>query len=67
MRSAMIEVTRLNDKGLMVNCELIQFIEETPDTVITFTDGKKIVVKETKEELVSKVIAYKRKIFEQAF
>ncbi len=67
MRSAMIEVTRLNDKGLMVNCELIQFIEETPDTVITFTDGKKIVVKETKEELVSKVITYKRKIFEQAF
>lgn len=63
----MIEVTRLNDKGLMVNCELIQFIEETPDTVITFTDGKKIVVKETKEELVTKVISYKRKIFEKPF
>lgn len=63
----MIEVTRLNDKGLMVNCELIQFIEETPDTVITFTDGKKIVVKETKEELVTKVISYKRKIFENPF
>ena len=63
----MIEVTRLNDKSLIVNCELIQFIEETPDTVVTFTDGKKIVVKETKEELVTKVISYKRKIFEKPF
>ena len=60
----MIEVTRLNDKELIVNCELIQFIEETPDTVITFTDGKKMVVKETKEELVTKVISYKRKIYD---
>ena len=67
MRFIMIEVTRLNDKSLMVNCELIQFIEETPDTVVTFTDGKKIVVKETKEELVTKVISYKRKIFEKPF
>ncbi len=47
----MIDVTRLNDKILTVNCDLIEFIEETPDTVITFTTGTKIVVRESAEEI----------------
>lgn len=37
----MIEVTRLNGKGLTINSDLIEMIEETPDTVITLTTGKK--------------------------
>ena len=41
----MIEVTRLNGKGLTINSDLIEMIEETPDTVITLTTGKKIIVK----------------------
>ena len=52
----MIDVTRLNDKILTVNCDLIEFIEETPDTVITFTTGTKIVVRESAEEIKEKII-----------
>lgn len=58
----MIKVKRLNNTELIVNCELIEFVEETPDTVISLTTGKKIVVKETADELIEKVIKYKRNI-----
>lgn len=59
----MIDVTRLNDKTLTVNCDLIEFIEETPDTVITFTNGTKIVVKESAEEIKNRIVKYKKKIY----
>lgn len=59
----MIEVTRLKGKKMMINAELIETVEETPDTVITLTNGKKFVVSESAEEVVSLVIGYKRKIF----
>lgn len=58
----MVEITRLNMAVAIINAELIEVIEETPDTVITMTTGKKFVVKETKEEMVDKIIAYKQKI-----
>ncbi len=45
----MIEVTRLNDTKILINPDLIEFVEETPDTVITFTTGRKIIVKEFPE------------------
>jgi flagellar protein FlbD len=59
----MIYLTKLNDEEFVLNADLIEFIERTPDTVISLTTGKKIVVKETPEEVVKKVIEYKRKIF----
>ena len=46
----------------MLNCELIETIEETPDTVISTINGKKLVVVETLEEVVEKVLEYKRQI-----
>jgi len=58
----MIEVTRLNNKSFVINCEWIETVEATPDTVITLTNGKKYVVAEKVEEVVEKVIEYKRKI-----
>ncbi|MCT4613035.1 MAG: flagellar FlbD family protein [Clostridia bacterium] len=58
----MIEVTRLNDKTLIINAELVETIEATPNTIITTTTGKKIIVKEMVEEVVDLVIKYKRKI-----
>lgn len=58
----MIEVTRLRGNKIVINTELIEVIEETPDTVITLTSGKKFVVSETSEQLVKLVIDYKRKI-----
>lgn len=59
----MIEVTRLNDKKLTVNCDLIEFIEETPDTIITFSTGTKLVVKEKTEDIKEKIKEYKRNIY----
>lgn len=59
----MIKVSRLNEEEFYVNSELIEFIEETPNTVITLTTGKKIVVRESIDELVERVIAFKKRCF----
>lgn len=60
----MIDVTRLNNKVLTVNCDLIEIIEETPDTVLTFTTGTKIIVKESTEEIKRKIVSYKQRLNE---
>jgi len=59
----MIQVTRLNGKQIMLNAELIESVEETPDTVVTLTDGKKYVVKEKSEEIRNLTIEYKKEVF----
>lgn len=59
----MIEVTGLNDKKFILNAEMIERVEETPDTVITLTSGKKVLVKESRQEVKSLVILYKKEIF----
>lgn len=59
----MINVTGLSNKRFTVNAELIETIEETPDTVITLTTGRKLLVKESSSELTDMVISYKQKIF----
>lgn len=58
----MIKATRLNDSELVINTDLIEFIEAIPDTIISLTSGKKVMVKETVDELIEKVESYKRKI-----
>ncbi len=58
----MIEVTRLNDKKIFLNAELIECMESTPDTVITLTTGKKFIVKEGCQEVKNLVLSYKREI-----
>lgn len=63
----MIYVTRLNGGEFIINADLIEFVEKTPDTVISLTTGKKIVVKESITEIVDKVIDYKRKILNGIF
>ena len=50
----MISVTRFNDSTLIINADLIQTVEETPDTVITLTTGTKFIVKEKSKEIVDK-------------
>ena len=59
----MISVTRINGKELFVNAEKIEFIEMTPDTIITTTTGKKIIVADKVEEVIEKVYEYRRKVF----
>ena len=59
----MIEITKLNGAKMLVNTSLIETVEETPDTVITLTSGKKIIVKESRQEVKNLVKSYKRDIF----
>ena len=56
----MIRVTRLNRRELVLNAELIKFVERTPDTIVTLTTGEKIVVCETPEQVVERVVEYGR-------
>jgi flagellar protein FlbD len=58
----MIAVTRLDGTHLYVNADLIEFVEETPDTIITLRDGKKLVVREHAAQLREALIAYYRRI-----
>lgn len=59
----MIQVTLLNDKKVYINAELIEQVESTPDTIITLTTDKKILVKESVPEIIARVIAYKRRLY----
>lgn len=59
----MIEVTRLNGEIVLLNCDWIEMVEETPDTVITLTSGKKIIVKEGRQEVKNLVKSYRKDIF----
>ncbi len=59
----MIELTKLNDSKITVNAEIIEVVEETPNTIITLTTGKKLIVRETREEVTNLVVAYKRAIY----
>ncbi len=63
----MIKVTRLNGKELVINADLIETVEATPDTIITLTTNSKYMVKETPEEIVDKVVEYKRRISHYTF
>lgn len=58
----MIKVTRLNGKEFILNAELIELVESTPDTVITLTSGKKMVVSEPVDEIVKRVMQYRSNI-----
>ena len=60
----MIYVTRLNHTPVVLNCDLIEHMETTPDTVISLTTGQKLMVLESAEEIVDRVIQYRRKILQ---
>lgn len=58
----MITVTRYSGERIVINAGLIEFIEATPDTVITLATSKKIMVRESVEEVVQRIIAYQQRI-----
>ena len=62
-RGIMIEITRLNGVRFSINCDLIETVEETPDTVITLTNGKKFVVSENMEQIKNLIIDFKKQIY----
>lgn len=59
----MIEITKLNGVKILVNPDLIEIVEETPDTVMSLTTGRKIIVKESRQEVKNLVKLYRKDIF----
>ncbi|MBQ6695888.1 MAG: flagellar FlbD family protein [Lachnospiraceae bacterium] len=59
----MIEVTKINGQKILVNPHLLEIVEETPDTVVTLTTGRKIIVKESRQEIKNLVKLYRKDIF----
>ncbi|MBC7324843.1 MAG: flagellar FlbD family protein [Moorella sp. (in: Bacteria)] len=57
-----IKVTTLDRREIVLNAELIERIESVPETVITLTSGKKVLVTQPVEEIVNRVVAYRRLI-----
>lgn len=58
----MIAVTKLNGEVMVVNAELIETVEKTPDTIVSLITGKKYMVKEPVEEIIAKVMEYRRQL-----
>ncbi len=58
----MIHLTRLDNVPLVLNSDLIEFIEATPDTMLSMTTGKKVLVKESVPEVVERILSFKRSV-----
>ena len=58
----MIKLTRTSGKEFVLNADLIVEVQETPDTVITLNNGKKLLVKESADDIINKVVTYRQKI-----
>ncbi len=58
----MILLTKLTGDKLLVNADLIKFVESTPDTLITLRDGERIMVRESAADVCNKVVEYQRSI-----
>ncbi len=58
----MIPLVRLDGSEVVVNAELIATVEKTPDTMLTLTTGHHLLVKDTVDDVVSRVIEYRRRI-----
>jgi uncharacterized protein YlzI (FlbEa/FlbD family) len=60
----MIQLTRLNNKPLVVNSDLIKFVEQSPDTLVTLVTGEKIVVLEPAESVVARIVEFRRAVLQ---
>ena len=60
----MIQLTRLNNHPLVLNSDLIKFVEQAPDTVITLLSGEKIVVRESAPDVLERVVQFRRSVLQ---
>jgi flagellar protein FlbD len=60
--AAMIEVTKINGQKILANQDLFEIVEETPDTIITMTTGRKIIVKESRQDIRNLVKSFRKEI-----
>jgi flagellar protein FlbD len=63
----MIQLTRINHVPLVLNSDLIEHIEATPDTIISLTNGQKLVVLESIDDIVRRVIDFRRAVYARVF
>lgn len=63
----MVRLTRINHKPLVLNSDLIEHVEATPDTVISLTNGQKFIVLESADEIIERVVEFRRAIFDAGF
>jgi flagellar protein FlbD len=63
----MIDLTRLNGHRLIINCDLIKIAEATPDTTLTLITGEKLIVLETCDELMQRIVAYRSSVLSGAW
>ena len=61
----MIRLTRINHQPIVLNSDLVEHMEATPDTVITMASGQKLVVLETTDEVISRIIEFRRVLAER--
>jgi flagellar protein FlbD len=62
----MIQLTRLNNSSLIVNSDLIKFVEQSPDTVITLLNGEKMIVRESVEQVMERIVQFRRAVLQNA-
>jgi uncharacterized protein YlzI (FlbEa/FlbD family) len=60
----MIQLTRLNNQPIVVNSDLIKFVEQSPDTLVTLLTGEKIVVQESAETVVARIVTFRRTVLQ---
>jgi len=57
-----IKLTKLNGTAIVINAELLETVESTPDTIVTLNTGRKILVRDTIDEVIGKVVEYKTSV-----
>ena len=63
----MIDLTRLNGHPIVVNCDLIKFVEATPDTTLSLVSGDKLIVREAPDDVTARVSAFRARILSLAW
>lgn len=58
----MIQLTRLNNTTISINSDLIKVVEQSPDTVITLLNGEKILVRETADQILDRIVQFRRRV-----
>jgi flagellar protein FlbD len=61
----MVRLTRINRQPIILNSDLVEHLESTPDTVITLTSGQKLVVLESTDEVVKRIIEFRRSLMQR--
>ncbi len=63
----MINVTRLNGHPIVVNCDLIKFVEATPDTTLTLINGERLIVLEPCAQVVLLIAQWRAQVLHTAW